>query len=69
MQTRLRIAKLAPSDTAHVEKTLEALPAVTSAHVESPGSVAMVEHDGTAGDEMIAAMRHLGYVAEIERGA
>ena len=45
--TRIKIAKLsAATDTAHLEKALEAVPLVESAEIDPGAHEAIVRHDG-----------------------
>jgi copper chaperone CopZ len=67
MNTRLKIAKLTDaSDTAHIEKALEAVPRVTSVRVQPSENQAIVEHDGADERELTASVKQLGYVAMVE---
>lgn len=67
MKTRLKIAKLTDAtDTAHIEKALEAVPRVNSVRVEVAENQALIDHDGADHHELAAAIKQLGYVATIE---
>lgn len=67
MHTRLKIAKLADAtDTAHIEKALEAVPRVNSVRVEPSENQAIVDHEGADGDQLTTAIKQLGYVAIVE---
>lgn len=65
MNTRIRIAKFANADAAEVERSLEAVPRVRAARVVFGASLAVVDHEGAAEEEMIQAIREVGYVADI----
>ncbi len=63
--TRLKIAKLTPtSDTAHLEKALEAVPLVESVEIDPGAHEAIVRHDGAETGQLTAALRGQGYIAE-----
>ncbi len=67
MNTRLKIAKLADgTDTAHIEKALEAVPRVSSVRVQPNENQAIVEHEGADENQLTTAMKQLGYVAIVE---
>ena len=67
MNTRLKIAKLTDAtDTAHIEKALEAVPKVNSVRVEPDENQAIVDHDGADERELTLAVKQLGYVATVE---
>lgn len=69
MKTYLKIAKLNDAtDAAHLEKSLEAVPKVTSVRIEPAENQAVVEHDGANEDELSRAVKQLGYVAAVEKG-
>ena len=67
MNTRFKISNLTgATDTGHIEKTLEAVPRVSSVRVEPAESRATVEHDGADERELTAAIKQLGYDVTIE---
>jgi cation transport ATPase len=67
MNTRLKIAKLTDAtDTAHIEKALEAVPRVNSARVQPAENQAIVDHDGADESELMSAVKQLGYIATVE---
>jgi copper chaperone CopZ len=67
MNTRLKIAKLtAATDTAHIEKALEAVPKVNSVRVEPSENQAIVDHDGADERQLTTAVKQLGYIATVE---
>ncbi|MBA4136160.1 MAG: hypothetical protein C0518_02445 [Opitutus sp.] len=67
MNTRLRIAKLTdPTDTAHIEKALEAVPRVNAVTIETAQNQAIVDHDGADERELTNAVKQLGYIASVE---
>ena len=67
MNTRLKIAKLAAAtDTAHIEKALEAVPRVNSVRVQPDENQAIVDHDGADERELTSAIKQLGYLATVE---
>lgn len=66
-QTRIKIAKLTDAtDSAHIEKALEAVPRVSSVTVEPAEHQATVEHDGADEQELASAVKQLGYIAVID---
>jgi cation transport ATPase len=63
--TRLKIAKLdAATDTAHLQKALEAVPQVGAVEIDAGSHEAVVEHDGADTSQMTAALKNQGYIAE-----
>ena len=65
--TRLKIAKLSgATDTAHIEKALEAVPRVKSVKVEAEENQAIVDHEGADVGELTSAVKQLGYIAAVE---
>jgi copper chaperone CopZ len=68
MNTLLKIAKLtSATDTAHIEKTLEAIPRVNSVTVEPDENQALIEHEGADEQELASALKQLGYIATVEK--
>jgi copper chaperone CopZ len=67
MKTSMKIAKLtAATDSAHVEKALEAVPKVRSVALDLSRHQVTVEHEGADEDELRNAVKQLGYIATIE---
>jgi hemin uptake protein HemP len=67
MNIRLKIAKLTDAtDTAHIEKALEAVPRVNSVRVDPGEHQAIIDHDGADERELTSAVKQLGYVAVVE---
>jgi copper chaperone CopZ len=63
--TRLKIAKLgAATDTAHLQKALEAVPQVGAVEIDAEAHEAVVEHDGADTAQMTAALKNQGYISE-----
>lgn len=63
--TRLKIAKLdAGTDTAHLQKALEAVPQVGAVEIDAGSHEAVVEHDGADTTELKNALKNQGYIAE-----
>jgi copper chaperone CopZ len=50
-----------PSEEAHLEKSLEAVPGVQAVRIDSQKRQAVVEHEGADPRQLIAAVRTLGY--------
>lgn len=66
-KTRIKIAKLTDAtDSAHIEKTLEAIPRVNSVTMEPAEHQAIVEHDGADEQELTSAVKQLGYIAVVD---
>ncbi len=64
--TRLRISKLDDAtDTAHLEKALEAVPGVKSVEIDPESNEAIVEHEGAEPRQLTQALRQQGYISEI----
>jgi copper chaperone CopZ len=62
--THLHVPDLqSATDTAHLEKALEAVPHVRSVELETEAKQIQVEHDGANIDELTRALRQLGYSA------
>lgn len=63
--THVKIEELqdGPGGTAHLEKTLEAIPQVQSVEIDLGSGCAIVEHDGVAPAVLIAALQKRGYRA------
>lgn len=60
----LKIAKLDDAtDTAHIEKALEAVPRVQSVQVVPESHEVLIEHDQADTEELTNAVKQLGYVA------
>jgi copper chaperone CopZ len=67
MQTRFKIAKLSgATDTAHIEKALEAVPRVNSVKVDAAENEAVIDHDGADEGELTTAIKQLGYIPTVE---
>ncbi len=67
MQTTIKIAKLADAtDTAHIEKALEAVPGVQSVRVEAAENRAIVEHEGADEAQLTSAIKQTGYIATVD---
>lgn len=66
-KTRIKIAKLTDAtDSAHIEKALEAVPRVNSVTVEAAEHQATVEHEGADEQELTDAVKQLGYIAVVD---
>jgi len=67
MKRILKIAKLTDAtDSAHVEKALEAVARVNAVTLDLSQHQAVIEHDGADDRELTEAVKRLGYVATIE---
>jgi hemin uptake protein HemP len=67
MKTILKIEQLTgATDTAHIEKALEAVPRVNSVRVASAQNSVIIEHDGADKRELTTAIKHFGYEVKIE---
>jgi copper chaperone CopZ len=63
----LKIAKLTDAtDSAHIEKALEAVSGVKSVRLDIAEHEAVVEHEGADAQELTAAVKQLGYIAVID---
>ena len=47
--------------TSHIEKALEAVPRVAAVRMQSDEGRAVVEHDGADPQQLLAALRSVGY--------
>jgi copper chaperone CopZ len=64
-KTRIKIAKLdAATDTAHLQKALEAVPQVATVEIDAGSHEAVVEHDGADTAQMTAALKNQDYISE-----
>lgn len=63
--TRVKIGPLDASGSAHLEKSVEAVPRVRSVEMKSGEDELVVEHDGAAIAEIVAAVRNEGYQPRI----
>ncbi|MBA4137745.1 MAG: hypothetical protein C0518_10555 [Opitutus sp.] len=59
--TRVKIGPLDASGSAHLEKSVEAVPRVRSVEMRPGEDELVVEHDGAAIEEIVAAVRNEGY--------
>ena len=67
MTTRLKIVKFTDAtDSAHIEKALEAIPRVNSVRMDPAENQAIVDHDGADERELTTAIKQVGYIASIE---
>jgi len=65
--THLEIDRLeGATDTAHLEKAIEAVPHVQSVEFDVPQNRAIVTHDGANPEKLAAAVRDLGYSARVK---
>ncbi len=63
---RLKISKLDPAtDTAHLEKALEAVPGVRSVEIDPSANEAIVRHEDAEPGKLTQALRQQGYVSDI----
>ena len=62
MKTMLRVDELrAVAESAHVEKTLEAVPGVECVEVDSLEKTLIVTHENVAPEELFSALAAAGY--------
>ena len=65
--TQIEIDRLADAtDTAHLEKAIEAVPRVQSVEIDPQNGRALVTHDGASPEKLAAAVRDLGYSARVK---
>lgn len=63
----LKIAQLSgATDTAHLEKAIEAVPGVASVEVESASHTVVVEHEGVEPSHLVTVAEDLGYNASFD---
>ena len=66
MITKLHIPNLqSATDNGHLEKALESIARVHSVEIDPASHEAIIEHEGANQNELTAAVKQLGYAADI----
>ncbi len=60
-ELRIHLGRLQPAVVDHLEKSVESVPHVQSAHVDLGASCVVIEHDGADVNEVSAALREEGF--------
>lgn len=61
-ELRIKLGRVRPAVVEHLEKSVEAVPHVQSAHVDIGAACVVVEHDGAADvEEVSATLREEGF--------
>lgn len=63
---RIHLGRVRPAVAEHIEKSVESVPHVQSAHVDFDTACVIVEHDGADVEEVSAALREEGFEPRLQ---